>query len=256
MVGIFITARLGSTRLHRKHLILTERKTMIEWLVLRYQAIFENELLSGEVKIFLTTSVKEENKVFSSLLNKYGVEVYFGEDSNIPKRYFDCAKKHLVDYFIVVDGDDILCSAYGSYQLYKSIQEKLNYDILKVEGLPIGLNSSAYKTSYLEACLSKHQNENLEVGWSRIFTTPKTKQIVLGNYDIQGNLRFTLDYEDDAKFFKSIISFFGEKILITTDLELIDTVINQKFDKINGHLSKEYWENYSNTIKKQTENNE
>ena len=256
MVGIFITARLGSTRLQRKHLILTEGKTMIEWLVLRYKTIFEKELLSGDVKIFLTTSVKEENKAFSSLLEKYGVEVYFGEDTNIPKRYFDCAKKHVLDYFIVVDGDDILCSAYGSYQLYQSILENLNYDILKVEGLPIGLNSSALKTSYVEACLKKHPNENLEVGWSRIFTAPTTKQIVLGNYDIQGDLRFTLDYEDDARFFKSIINFFGEKILKVTDLDLIDTVVSQNFDQINGHLSREYWENYNSAIKKQNENNE
>lgn len=256
MVGIFITARLGSTRLQRKHLILTEGKTMIEWLVLRYKAIFEKELFTGDVKIFLTTSIKEENKAFTGLLEKYGVTVYFGEDSNIPKRYFDCAKENEIDYFIVVDGDDILCSAYGSYQLFQSIQEKLNYDVLKVEGLPIGLNSSAFKTGYVEACLKKHQNENLEVGWSRIFNAPKTKLVVLGNYDIQGDLRFTLDYEDDARFFKSIISFFGEKILKLTDFELIDTVLSQKFDHINSHLSREYWENYNNAIKKQTENNE
>lgn len=253
MVGIFITARLGSTRLHRKHLIITEGKTMIEWLVLRYKAFFEKEILTGEVRIFLTTSIKEENKAFKVLLEQYGVTVYFGEDKNIPKRYFDCAKKHAIDYFIVVDGDDILCSVYGSYQLYQSIKDNLNYDIIKVEGLPIGMNSSALKTSYVEACLKKHKNENLEVGWSRIFTTPKTKHILLGNYDIQGALRFTLDYEDDARFFKSIISFFGEKILKVTDHELIDTVVKQEFDQINGHLSKEYWENYNSSIKKQTE---
>jgi spore coat polysaccharide biosynthesis protein SpsF (cytidylyltransferase family) len=255
MVGIFITARLGSTRLPRKHLILAEGKTMIEWLVLRYKAIFEKELLSEVVRVFLTTSIKQENNAFKGLLEQYGVTVYFGADTNIPKRYFDCAKENALDYFIVVDGDDILCSAYGSYQLYQCILESSNYDIIKVEGLPIGLNSSALKTSYVGECLKKHQNENLEVGWSRIFTAPRTKQIKLGNYEIQGDLRFTLDYEDDARFFKLIISYFGEKIVKVSDLELIDTVVSQKFDQINNHLSREYWVNYNNEIKKQIENN-
>lgn len=255
MIGIFITARLGSTRLQRKHLIPVQGKTMIEWLVLRYKSFFENELSGGDVKIFLTTSEKEENKEFTGLLEQYGVKVFFGQDTNIPKRYYDCAKEYAIDYFIVVDGDDILCSAYGSYQLYQFILENNNYDILKVEGLPIGLNSSAFKTSYLEECLKKYQNENLEVGWSRIFTAPKTKLIKLGNYDIQGDLRFTLDYEDDARFFKLIISYFGEKIVNLSDLELIDTVVSQKFDQINSHLSREYWVNYTNELKKQIENN-
>jgi spore coat polysaccharide biosynthesis protein SpsF len=255
MVGIFITARLGSTRLQRKHLITVEGKTMIEWLVLRYKSIFEKELLGGDIRIFLTTSIKDENKEFIGLLEQYGITVFFGEDTNIPKRYYDCAKEYAIDYFIIVDGDDILCSAYGSYQLYQSILESSNYDLIKVEGLPIGLNSSALKTSYVEQCLKKHQNENLEVGWSRIFTAPKTKQIKLGNYEIQGDLRFTLDYEDDARFFKLIISYFGEKILKISDLELIDTVVSQKFDQINSHLSSEYWGNYNNAIKKEIENN-
>ena len=166
MVGIFITARLGSSRLQRKHLIPVEGKTMIEWLVLRYKSIFEKEISGGDVEIFLTTSIKEENKEFTELLKQYGVTVFFGEDTNIPKRYYDCAKEYSIDYFIVVDGDDVLCSAYGSYQLYQCILENTNYDILKVEGLPIGLNSSALKTSYLEECLKNNQNDNLEVGWS------------------------------------------------------------------------------------------
>jgi len=255
VVGIFITARLGSTRLHRKHLISVEGKTMIEWLVLRYKFIFERELSSGNVQLFLTTSTKEENREFTGLLGQYGVTVFFGEDSNIPKRYYDCAKEYLIDYFIVVDGDDILCSAYGSHQLYKCILENGNYDILRVQGLPIGLNSSAFKTSYVEDTLKKHPNENLEVGWSRIFNSPRTKNLKLGNYDIQGDLRFTLDYEDDATFFKLIISNYGEKIVKVSDVELIDTVLIQKFYEVNSHLSTEYWVNYKNEVKKQILNN-
>lgn len=254
MIGIFITARLGSTRLPRKHLILSEGKTMIEWLILRYKFVFQNEIGLGDVKIILTTSEKEENRYFSELLKKHDVEVCFGDDTNIPKRYFDCARKFKLDYFIVIDGDDILCSAYGSYQLLLSIISDGNYDIFKIEGLPLGLNSAAYNTNYIGMCLNNHANENLEVGWSRIFSNPKIKLITLGNYDIKGDLRFTLDYEEDAFFFKAIISWYGEKIYQISDKNLIETVISQKFDQINCHLSREYWDNYTNAVNKQIEN--
>lgn len=36
MVGVFITARLGSTRLNEKHLIEVNGKPFIEWLVKRF----------------------------------------------------------------------------------------------------------------------------------------------------------------------------------------------------------------------------
>ncbi len=255
MVGIFITARLGSKRLQRKHLIEIEGKTFIEWLILRYKVVFETEIIEQKVKIVLTTSDKDENNIFKEILEKHEVDVYFGEDDNIPKRYCDCAKLNNLKHFIVVDGDDILCSPKGSYMLYQSIIENCNYDIYKAEGLPIGLNSNAYKLSYLEDSLNNYQNENLEIGWSRIFIAPDIKKIILGNYDIQGELRFTLDYEADAIFFKAIIGFLGIKTLNISDSELIDLVIEQKFDSINGYLSKEYWENYNNSIKKQIENN-
>lgn len=255
MVGIFITARLGSKRLHRKHLIEIEGKTLIEWLILRYKTVFETEIIAQKVKIFLTTSDKVENRKFKEVLEKHEVDVYFGEDTNIPKRYCDCAKLNNLEYFIVVDGDDILCSPTGSYKLYQSILENSNYDIYKAEGLPIGLNSNAYKTSYFEYSLNNNSNKNLEIGWSRIFLAPNIKKIILGNFDIQGELRFTLDYEADAVFFKSIIEFLGIKTLYITDSELIDLVINQKFDNINSYLSKEYWKNYNDSINKQIQNN-
>jgi spore coat polysaccharide biosynthesis protein SpsF len=256
MIGIFITARLGSKRLHRKHLIKVEGKTFLEWLILRYKNMFESDLNTHKVKIILTTSEKAENKEFQEVLNKYDVEVFFGNDNNIPKRYLDCAVKYSLDFFIVVDGDDILCSPAGSHRLLKSIQESCKYDIYRIEGLPLGMNSSAYKTSYIKESLETNGDENLEIGWSRIFLEPKISKIKLGEYDIQGDLRFTLDYEDDSLFFKSIINFLKKDVIGISDSELIKTVIEKKFDKLNRHLSKEYWDNYNNSVKKQINNNE
>ena len=53
MIGIFITARLGSTRLYQKHLIESEGKPMIKWLVDRYSIGFQNEIQDQKIKYLL-----------------------------------------------------------------------------------------------------------------------------------------------------------------------------------------------------------
>jgi len=58
MTGIFITARLGSTRLSEKHLIEVNGKHLINWLVDRFSIAYRDNILKNEIKIFITTSVK------------------------------------------------------------------------------------------------------------------------------------------------------------------------------------------------------
>jgi spore coat polysaccharide biosynthesis protein SpsF (cytidylyltransferase family) len=61
MTGIFVTARLGSTRLPQKHLIDVHKRTFIEWLVGRYVYGFREEISRGEVKVVIVTSTERGN---------------------------------------------------------------------------------------------------------------------------------------------------------------------------------------------------
>ena len=69
MIGIQIIARLGSTRLKRKHLIKALDKTFLEWLILRIQNEFINEITLKEIKIFISTSDEIENKELMEAFN-------------------------------------------------------------------------------------------------------------------------------------------------------------------------------------------
>ena len=55
MIGVFITARLGSTRLSEKHLIEVNEKPFIKWLVERFSTAFKENIEKNELKIFITT---------------------------------------------------------------------------------------------------------------------------------------------------------------------------------------------------------
>lgn len=253
MIGILFTARLGSSRLPRKHLIAVNELAFIEWLILRYQFIFKKEIESGEVKFIIATSTEDENKEFERISEAYDfVDVFYGAVENIPRRHLECAKHYSLDFIISVDGDDILCSPKGSHVLYEKIKENPDKQLFEVMGLPLGMNSSAYSVKYLTECLENHYQTKVENGWGRVFTNPDKIGFNIGNYSIYNRLRFTLDYQEDADFFSAVIDFFGDSIVEVSDEVLINQVVEHKFDKINESLFEVYWENYQ-SLKKMEE---
>lgn len=251
MTGIFITARAGSSRLQQKHLYPVSGKTMLYWLCARLNHEFEHEIASGEIVVVIATSEKEENKIFVGPASDAGVKVFFGSDNNIPLRHLQCAEKFNIDKIISVDGDDILCSFHAARCIFSAMQKDLESDLFSSSGLPLGMNVSGYSTPYLRKSITAHKDDKMETGWGRIFIEPKKHEVKLGDYDIMGDLRFTLDYPEDAEFFNAVINAFGEKIISVSDKELIDLVIKQELFRINAHLKSKYWENYNSEKEKE-----
>ncbi len=255
MTGILFTARLGSSRLPKKHLVEASSKTFIEWLILRYQRMFEREISKGSVKLILVTSDEPLNKAFEKVLRPYNVDVFFGSISNIPIRHLSCANRYDLKNIISIDGDDILCSPTASRLVYEKLNTGIGNDIVSSIGLPLGMNSSGYTTSYLRKCMQEiTTDEKIETGWGRIFINPQKCEIKTGDHDIYDKLRFTLDYPEDAKFFQTVINFLGDKLYDISDENLIKIVKEQEFDKINSHLFEIYWNNY-NSLKEQESQN-
>ncbi|QQL50839.1 cytidylyltransferase domain-containing protein [Mucilaginibacter ginkgonis] len=246
MVGILFTARLGSSRLSKKHLFEANSRTFIEWLTGRFANEFRTEIENGEVKLVLATSSEPENTAFEKVLKPLGVEVFYGANSNIPQRHLSCAQKFNMDQIISIDGDDILCSTYAARQVFQAFVNVTSADIIEAVGLPLGMNCSGYTVAYLDQSLKNYKQEKkIETGWGRVFVNPKKEVIRCGNYDIYDKLRLTLDYEDDRVFFATVIDFFGDKILDIKDEKLIDGIKANKFDEINNHLFDIYWDNFN-----------
>jgi spore coat polysaccharide biosynthesis protein SpsF (cytidylyltransferase family) len=243
VVGIFFIARLGSTRLERKHLISVNGKTFIEWLVERFEFEFQEEINRAEIKLFITTSIRNENQEFETLFKESETEVFFGNDENIPMRQLECAKYHHISHIISIDGDDILCSTSAARLVYQKLSE--HEGIVKTVGLPLGMNVIGYSTECLKKSLSKNENFKLETGWDKIFENSEINIIRDNRCGENESLRMTLDYTEDAIFFKSIIKFVGTSILSIPDSELVEIIKNNAFDNANSFLIKEYWINFN-----------
>ena len=248
MIGVFITARLGSTRLSEKHLIEVNQKPLIKWLVKRFSIAFKENIEKNDLKIFITTSIKTENKKFESIFDKSEVEVFYGSDENIPLRHLECAVENDIDYIISIDGDDILCSTEAS----KSVVEKLlsGSSMVQTKGLPLGMNSTGYSKMFLKNSLKGIESNKLETGWGKIFDVSKIEFIQMKTDVSIEKIRMTLDYEPDADFFKKVLSNID--VLNVNDNILIDTILKNKWNQLNNHLDDIYWSNFNK--EKQEEN--
>lgn len=248
--GIFITARLGSSRLKQKHLIKAQEYTFLEWLIKRMQHEFSIELLKGDIQIFIVTSELEENKKFEIFSDEH-VHVFYGSDDNIPYRHLQCAKATEVENIISIDGDDILCSPSAARLVFEKLSVS-NSLIAKTSGLPLGMNVMGYKSSYLEEVMYEHKNSTLETGWGRIFDMNECADLFLESPKGYEKLRMTLDYAKDADFFIKIFDSLEKNVIEMNDFDLINEILQNQWGKINDELNEEYWNNFK---KQQEEEN-
>lgn len=237
---ILITARLGSTRLARKHLLPVKGKPILQFLVDTINLEFNKEILNRDIVLAIATSEKPENSEFETALS--GCSVFYGSDENIPLRHLQAADYYQADAIISVDGDDILCSPRAMRSVFESLKD--GSLIVKTEGLPLGMNASGYTSDVLRKSLIDYSlNSKLETGWGRIFTGVKTDLITI-NLDAPGNLRFTLDYEEDYKFFIKVLENEKIRMGLADDREVVDFVVANNLEKITQSLVEEYWRNF------------
>lgn len=239
--GFFVTARLGSTRLARKHLLEVQGRPLLSFLIERIKKEFEAELEEGSSVIVICTSDCPENRAFERLADQ-NVTVFYGSNDNIPLRHLQAAEELDVTHIISIDGDDILCSAQGMRQVYGALLE--GHEYVCITNLPLGMNSSGYSKIFLEGSVENFKDKKLETGWTWLFD-PRKKHIIPIDFPYQHDLlRFTLDYKEDYEFFKRIIEEIGDNIFTISDQELVKYVLKQKLYSITEPIGKIYWHNF------------
>jgi spore coat polysaccharide biosynthesis protein SpsF len=238
--GIFVTARLGSTRLPLKHLLPTAVGPIVGVLLDRISREFGPEIAAGSVVPVITSTPEPLNDRFHEVLRP-GWRLTRGSRESIPLRHLRAAEELGASHYIAVDGDDILCSVRAMRRVLESLASGESY--VSTSGLPFGMNCSGYSVAFAQSALAGKENEVLETGWGRIFPGEPAK-ILFSEFPENPRLRFTLDYEGDYRFFQAVVAEFGQGITAATDQEIIDKVAAGKLSDINGSLADEYWANF------------
>ncbi len=247
--GILLSARLGSSRLAKKHLLDVNGRPMLHYLLERINREFKEEIAKGEVEVVICSSNEPMNEELRQFKN---AGLFLGDVHNIPKRQVQAAAAHKLDQVINVDGDDILCSREAMREAYKALSGGANY--IYTKNLPIGMNVLGYKTAFLNRCMEPYMDtEVLETGWGRVFDKAELVEINFpaeADYEI---LRFTLDYPEDREFFTKVITTLGSKVFDAADAEIIATARKDDTYKINSILLEEYRQNFNRQVQKEGE---
>lgn len=237
-IGLFITARVSSSRMPKKMLLPIEGKPALWYLIKRM-----DKALKPDIKIICTTEANEDNEI-EKLSKENGWQYFRGDKEDVLKRYLKASSFFGLEFFVNVDGDDLFCSTeYVDIIIENYINKKSDY--IYVKGLPFGAAPTGVRVDALrEVCNLKMENETQ--GWGKYFLKSG-----LFNVDFieaeeelkRENYRMTLDYEEDYLFFQRVISDLGlENLNLKNIIEFLDK--NPEVSEINKGVSEKYWKRF------------
>lgn len=180
-----IQARLGSTRLPYKMMLSLHGKPLIEWVIKRVQ---KSKKLDD---IVVAIPISQENDILENYINKLGIKVFRGSESNVLDRFYKAVKDtdftHIVrvcadnpliygneiDNLIEFYADNSCDYAYNHIPKDNLYPDGLGAEIISFELLKF-LNENAVLQHHKEHCLS-YIWDNKEKFTIKTFDPPNKK---------------------------------------------------------------------------------
>ena len=242
--AVFITVRTGSKRLPNKALIEIQNLPTIVHLIRRIKKVNVDFIV-------LCTTTLDEDDILCRIAKKEGINYFRGSVKDKLVRWKDAAKKFNVDFFVTADGDDIFCST-ELIQLAVSQYMNNKSDFIECPEVICGAFTYGISSKALNKVCEVKDSEDTEMMWTYFKDTGFFEVEKLNDVPqsfLRDDIRMTLDYEDDLKFFEKIINHFYD--IQKFDYTLSDVVSyldsNYKIVQINSYLH-DQWLN--NQIKK------
>ena len=221
-VGCIIQARTGSKRLKNKVLFKIKNKSFLDILILR--------LLKAKKidKIIIATTKLKGDKIIHKIAKQHKIYSFSGSETNVLKRYFDCAKKFKLTNIVRITADCPLTDPNLVDRLINlHLKKKSEYSSnLNPRTFPDGLDVEIIKFSLLKKFITKITNARDKEHVTTFFR--RSKRIKKFNYKYKKNLsslRWTVDYKKDLIYLKKIF-------------KKIDYNFNLRWEKIFDILNK------------------
>ncbi len=239
--AIFITVRSGSSRLPRKALLPIDGLTTIEYLI---QNCKKSRLAQD---IVLCTTTLPEDKALVEIAQKHGIQYYQGSVEDKMDRWLQAARKFSVDCFVTADGDDLFCEPELMDMAFQQMAAT-GEDFVEGKDIVFGGFSFALRTSALEKACQMKDTSNTEMMWVYFTQTGAFKTAELKDVPQiyrRPDIRATLDYKDDFRFFENIIQHFHKKGKSEFNLREIIQYLDQQPEviQINRYLHQEWLDN-------------
>jgi spore coat polysaccharide biosynthesis protein SpsF len=244
--AIFITVRTGSTRLPGKCLLKIRGKPTIEHLISRLKRSQLADL------IVLCTTESPNDDVLCQIAEKNGIQSFRGSAEDKLMRWLGAVDKYNVEFSVTADGDDLFCEpelidvAFKQYAATRA-------DFIEGKDLICGSFTYAIKGVALRKVCEIKDTEDTEMMWVYFTDTGLFKIEELKDVPAvfrRPEIRMTLDYEDDFKFFKNIIEHFdgrGRDFTLRDIVRYLDA--EPSVIKINQYLQERFLANQQKKTK-------
>jgi len=241
--AIFVTVRTSSTRLPQKALMKIQGLSTIEHLIRRVKWSNKCE------EVIVCTSNYKEDEIICEIAENNGVKFFAGSLRDKLDRWLQASLKFQVDYFVNVDGDDLFCEPELIDLAFEQFEEEghdfvtANENEIVVGAFTLGARSQSIK----KICETKITDDT-EAAWLSFSKIDMFNSTLLKNIPKEfkrPEIRATLDYEEDFRFFEVIISHFLSRNVIKYNLRDIIEYLDQNPEviKINYHKNKDYLDN-------------
>lgn len=236
--AIFITVRSNSIRLPAKAYKKINNKCTIEYVIDQAK---KSKLAN---KIILCTTKLKEDDLLCQIAQQNNINFFRGNEKDKLVRWKAAAANFNIDFFVTADGDDLFCS-HELMDLAFLQYDKNNPDFIKADDTASGCFTYGIKTDALNKVCDIKDTDETEMMWvyftdTGLFNVENLKNIP--EVFKRNNIRMTLDYEDDLKFFDTVINGLGKKAFNTRDvLSFLDE--NPLVVDINYYLEKIWKDN-------------
>lgn len=158
--GIFITARLKSTRLPLKVIKPILGRPMIDWMIERLKRCNIEPLV-------MMTSTNRQDDLLVEIAGKNAIDYFRGSEDDVLLRMRDCARQFEADLIISITADNPLVEPAFINKLVDRYTQT-RFDFCEIKGLPLGCFSYAVSWSALEKVFDIKDSSDTEI-WGPYF---------------------------------------------------------------------------------------
>ena len=213
MIGCIVQARMGSTRLPGKILMLLDKKyTVLDYVI---NQLKHSKLLG---KTIIATTNLEEDDVIVDFAKKNKIEYFRGESTDVLDRYYKCAEKFSLNIIVRITSDEPLIDPTIVDEVITNFQE-IDCDYASnnlIRTFPAGFDVEVFSRQTLEKTWREAKLPS-----EREHVTPfmKKNKNIFKHFNLKNSQnipisRLTLDREEDLNILKDITYKISERPIL------------------------------------------
>ncbi|HKK17054.1 MAG TPA: NTP transferase domain-containing protein [Opitutales bacterium] len=234
-IGIFITARLKSTRLPRKVARELAGTSVLGHVIERAKQV------RGVNDIVVCTSASTQDLPILNVCNSHFCSCFVGSPDDVLNRLLSAATLFECDYLLLITADNPLFSFEYAQRLVSEVEEHPDTDYLYIEGLPLGMDPYMVRREAF-AVIDAIKNEEDTEFWPEYLKdrTVFRHQSIAASPEHRRDYRVTLDYPEDLAVFEAVYSncFEGQPIPTSRVIDFLDA--NPSIRALNSSIERSW----------------